>query len=46
MGMIKDRSSKYLIEAEEIKKRGQDYTKNHTKKILMTWIITMMWSVT
>ena len=26
MAMIKDRNSKYLTEAEEIKKRWQDYT--------------------
>ena len=36
MGMIKDKNVKDLIEAEEIKKRWQEYTKNNTKKFLMT----------
>ena len=34
MGMIKDRSSKYLIEVEEIKKGWHDYTKELYKKDL------------
>ena len=41
MGTIKDRSSKDLREAEEIKKRWQEYTENYTKKVFMT-LITMM----
>ena len=32
MGMIKDRNSKDLTEAEEIKKRWQEYTKELYKK--------------
>ena len=32
MGMIKDGNGKDLKEAEEIKKRWQEYTKNYTKK--------------
>ena len=32
MGTIKDRNGKDLKEAEEIKKRWQEYTKNYTKK--------------
>ena len=40
--MINDRNSKDLTEAEEIKKRWQEYTEEiHTKKVLMTQI-TMM----
>ena len=31
MGMIKDRSSKDLTEAEEIKKRGQEYTEQYKR---------------
>ena len=31
-GMIKDRNSMDLREAEDIKKRWQEYTKNHTKR--------------
>ena len=46
MGTIKDRNSKDLTEAEEIKKRWQEYAKNCTEKILITCITTMMWSVT
>ena len=45
-GMIKDRNSKDLTEAEEIGKRFQGYTRIAQKKVLMTWIITMVWSLT
>ena len=42
MGMINERNSKDLTEAEEIKKRWQEYTEEtHTKKVLMIQI-TMM----
>ena len=34
MGMIKDRNSKDITEAEKIKKRWQEYTKELSKKIL------------
>ena len=40
MGLIKDGNSMDLTEAEDIKKRWQEYKKNHTKKIFMTQIIT------
>ena len=33
-GTIKDRNGMDLREAEDIKKRWQEYTKNHTKKYL------------
>ena len=36
MGSIKDRNGMDLTEAENIKKRRQEYTKNYTKKVLMT----------
>ena len=42
MGTIKDRNSMDLTEAEEIKKRGQEYTEELYKKIFMTQIITMV----
>ena len=45
MGTIKDRNSKDLIEAEEIKTRWQEYTELY-KKVLMTQMITMVWSLT
>ena len=41
MGTIKDRNGMHLTEAEDIKKRWQEYTeekKNYTKKIFMTQI--------
>ena len=38
---IKDRNSMDLTEAEDIKKRWQEFKKNCTKKIFMTKIITM-----
>ena len=41
MGTIKDRNGMNLIEAEDIKKRWQEYKKNYTKKI-MTQITTMV----
>ena len=46
MDMIKNRNGKDLIEAEEIKKRWQDYTEMLFKKVLMTQITTMVWSLT
>ena len=42
MGLIKDRNGMDLTEAADIKKRWQDYTKNCTKKIFTTQIITMV----
>ena len=36
IGTIKDRNSKDLTEAEEIKKRQQEYTELLKKKVLMT----------
>ena len=42
MGLIKDGNHMDLTEAEDIKKRQQDYTENCTKKIFMTQVITMV----
>ena len=42
MGLIKDRNGMVLTEAEDIKKRWQEYIEELTKKIFMTKIITMM----
>ena len=42
MGSIKDRNGMALTEAENIKKRWQEYTEELTKKIFMTQIITMV----
>ena len=42
MGKIKGRNDMDLTEAEGIKKRWQGYTEEIYKKVLMTWITTMM----
>ena len=41
-GTIKDRNGMDLTEAEDIKKRWQEYKNNYTKKMFMTQIITMV----
>ena len=46
MGMIKDRSDKDLTEAERLKIGGKNTQKNYTKKVLMTQITMMVWSLT
>ena len=42
MGSMKDRNGMDLIEAEDIKKRWQEYTEELYKKIFITQIITMV----
>ena len=42
MGTIKDRNCRDLTEAEEIKKRWQEYTEELCKKVLMTQITMML----
>ena len=42
MGTIQDRNGMDLTEAEDIKKRWQEYTEDYTKKIFTTKIITMV----
>ena len=44
MGTIKDRNCMGLT--EEIKKKWQEYTGKVYKKVLMTWITTMIGSLT
>ena len=46
MGSVKDRNGMDLTEAEDIKKRWQEYTEELYKKFFMTQIITMVWSLT
>ena len=47
MGKIKDRNGMNLTEAEDIKKRLQEYTeKLRYKKVLMSWITMEEWSLT
>ena len=42
MCLIKDRNGMNLTETEDIKKRWQEYTEEHTKEIFMTQIIMMV----
>ena len=42
MGIIKDRNSKALTEAEELRRGGKNTQKNCTKRVLMTWITTVV----
>ena len=42
MSTIKDRNGMGLTEAEDIRKRWQDYTEELYKKIFMTQITTMV----
>ena len=42
MGLIKDRNGLDLTEAEDIKKRWQEYTEELYEKIFMTQIIMIM----
>ena len=42
MGTIKDRNGMDLTEADDIKKRWQEYTKELYKKIFITQITTMV----
>ena len=46
MGTTKDRNDMDLNEAEDIKKRWQEYIELSKKKIFMIQIITMAWSLT
>ena len=46
MDKIKDRNGMDLTEAEDIKKGGKNTQKNYTKKIFMTQITMMVWSLT
>ena len=42
MGKIKDRNGMDLTEAEDVKKRWQEYTEELYKKIFMSQITTMV----
>ena len=46
MDSIKGRNGMDLTEAEDIKKSGKSAQKNCTKKIFMTQITMMVWSLT
>ena len=42
MGTIKDRNGMDLTEAEDIRKRWQEYTEDYTNKVFMTQITMMV----
>ena len=42
MGTMKDRNSMDLTEAEDIKKRWQEYTEDSTNKVFMTQVMAMV----
>ena len=46
MGTIKDRNSKGVTKAKEMKRRWQEYIGELYKKVLMNQITTMVWSLT
>ena len=46
MGSVKDRNGMDLTEAEDIKKRWQEYTEEYKKKIFTTQIIMRVYSLT
>ena len=46
IGTIKGKNGKNITEAEEIKKRWQEYTEELCKKVLITQKTTMVQSVT
>ena len=46
MSEDKDRNGMDLTEADDIKKTWQEYTEELYKKILMTHITMMVWSLT
>ena len=46
MGTIKDRKGQDQTEAEDIKKCDKNTQENYTRKFLLTWINTIMLSLT
>ena len=46
MGTIKDRNCMDLTKQKILRRGGKNTQKNYTKKIFMTQIITMVWSLT
>ena len=43
MSTIKDRNGKDLKNRKRLRRGGKNTQKNYTKKVLMTWITTMVW---
>ena len=45
MGTIKDRNGMNLTEAKILRRGGKNIQKNYTKKVLITLITTLVWSL-
>ena len=46
IGTIKDRNGKDLREQKRLKRDDKNTQKNYTKKVLITWITALVWSLT
>ena len=46
MSTIQDRNGMYLTKQKVLRRGGKNTQKNYTKKIFMTWITTMVCSLT
>ena len=46
MDTIKDRNIKDITESERLRSSGKNTQNNYTKNVLMTWITTMVGSLT
>ena len=44
MGTVKDRNGMDIPEQKKLRRGGKNIQKSYTKKILMTWIATAVWS--
>ena len=42
MGTIKDRNGKHLKKQKRLRRGGKNTQKNYTKKVLLSWITTMV----
>ena len=46
MGLIKDRNDKDITEQKRLRSGRKNTQKNDTRKVLMTWVTKMIWSLT
>ena len=46
MGLIKDRNYKDITEQKRLRSGRKNTQKNDTRKVLMTWVTKMIWSLT
>ena len=45
MGKVRDRNGMDLTEQKRLRRGGKDTQKNYTRKVFMTWITTVVWSL-